>query len=210
MAKTMKELAAYARKKANEHHKYKKGGSSWITGLECHSFTKLIYKECGYKGVYNRINKRGFWKAPWKEKYLGRWLYKKDSNGLKASDLKFGDILYTSYPGSHHTGIYVGNNQVAEAAGKCTRVASMSNRRKKFKYCFRITEQGQTKEAKKAQKKVAKKVKKLVKKKTNEKIAREVIAGKWGNGSERKKKLKAAGYNYRKIQNIVNKLLKRR
>ena len=45
-------------------------------------------------------------------------------------------------------------------------------------------------------------------KKSNEDIAREVIAGKWGNGSTRKKKLKAAGYDPAVIQAIVNKLLK--
>jgi N-acetylmuramoyl-L-alanine amidase CwlA len=45
-------------------------------------------------------------------------------------------------------------------------------------------------------------------KKSNEEIAREVIAGKWGNGNERKQKLTAAGYNYSTIQNLVNKLLK--
>ena len=45
-------------------------------------------------------------------------------------------------------------------------------------------------------------------KKTNEQIAKEVIAGKWGNGAARKERLKAAGYNYAVIQTIVNKLLK--
>lgn len=45
-------------------------------------------------------------------------------------------------------------------------------------------------------------------KKSNEQIAEEVIAGKWGNGSERKSRLKAAGYDYNAIQSIVNKLLK--
>jgi hypothetical protein len=44
--------------------------------------------------------------------------------------------------------------------------------------------------------------------KTNEAIAKEVIAGKWGNGTERKKKLEAAGYNYAAIQALVNKLAK--
>ena len=44
-------------------------------------------------------------------------------------------------------------------------------------------------------------------KKTNEQLAREVIAGKWGNGAERKKKLSDAGYNYSEIQRIVNKLV---
>ena len=45
-------------------------------------------------------------------------------------------------------------------------------------------------------------------KKSNEEIAKEVIAGKWGNGAERKQKLTAAGYNYTTIQKLVNKLLK--
>lgn len=39
-------------------------------------------------------------------------------------------------------------------------------------------------------------------------IAKEVIAGKWGNGDERKKKLAAAGYDYGEVQAAVNKLLK--
>lgn len=46
------------------------------------------------------------------------------------------------------------------------------------------------------------------KKKSNETIAKEVIAGKWGNGETRKKKLKAAGYDYNAVQKIVNRLLK--
>lgn len=45
-------------------------------------------------------------------------------------------------------------------------------------------------------------------KKSNETIAKEVLQGKWGNGSERKKKIEAAGYNYSAIQAIVNKLCK--
>lgn len=37
-------------------------------------------------------------------------------------------------------------------------------------------------------------------------IAKEVVAGKWGNGADRKKRLEAAGYNYSEIQNAVNAL----
>lgn len=44
-------------------------------------------------------------------------------------------------------------------------------------------------------------------KKSNETIAKEVIAGKWGNGDDRKKRLEKAGYNYNAVQAIVNKLL---
>ena len=42
-------------------------------------------------------------------------------------------------------------------------------------------------------------------KKSNEEIADEVIAGKWGNGQDRKNRLTAAGYDYQAIQDIVNK-----
>ena len=44
-------------------------------------------------------------------------------------------------------------------------------------------------------------------KKTNAELADEVIAGKWGNGDERKQRLTAAGYDYDAVQAIVNKLV---
>lgn len=40
--------------------------------------------------------------------------------------------------------------------------------------------------------------------KTTAEIVAEVIAGKWGVGADRKKRLEAAGYNYTTIQNAVN------
>jgi N-acetylmuramoyl-L-alanine amidase len=38
-------------------------------------------------------------------------------------------------------------------------------------------------------------------------IAKEVIAGKWGNGAERKTSLEAAGYDYAAVQKRVNELM---
>lgn len=38
-------------------------------------------------------------------------------------------------------------------------------------------------------------------------LAREVIAGNWGNGQERVKRLTSAGYNYNAVQNRVNEIL---
>lgn len=38
-------------------------------------------------------------------------------------------------------------------------------------------------------------------------VTKEVIQGKWGNGTARKQKLEAAGYNYYEVQNAVNALL---
>jgi len=44
-------------------------------------------------------------------------------------------------------------------------------------------------------------------KKSIEEVAKEVIAGKWGNNPERKKRLEAAGYDYATVQTEVNRLL---
>ena len=45
-------------------------------------------------------------------------------------------------------------------------------------------------------------------KKSVDEIAREVIQGKWGNGTDRKNRLEKAGYNYNEVQKKVNTLLK--
>ena len=46
-------------------------------------------------------------------------------------------------------------------------------------------------------------------KKSVAEVAKEVVAGKWGNGADRKKKLETAGYNYTQVQAAVNKLMKK-
>ena len=51
-------------------------------------------------------------------------------------------------------------------------------------------------------------IKETANKKSIEEIAKEVIAGKWGNGANRKTALEKAGYNYKEVQSAVNKLLK--
>lgn len=38
-------------------------------------------------------------------------------------------------------------------------------------------------------------------------VAKDVIAGKYGNGEQRREKLSAAGYNYKRVQRLVNILL---
>lgn len=40
--------------------------------------------------------------------------------------------------------------------------------------------------------------------KTNQEIAKEIFQGKWGNNSERQRRLTEAGYDYNAIQTIVN------
>ena len=43
--------------------------------------------------------------------------------------------------------------------------------------------------------------------KTNQEIAKEVLAGQWGNGQDRRDRLTAAGYNYDDVQSIVNSIV---
>ena len=44
-------------------------------------------------------------------------------------------------------------------------------------------------------------------KKSVDEVAREVIQGKWGNGTERKKRLTDAGYDYNEVQKKVNQMI---
>lgn len=44
--------------------------------------------------------------------------------------------------------------------------------------------------------------------KTSAEIAQEVLAGNWGNGTERREKLTAAGYDYSAVQKEVNRILR--
>ena len=43
--------------------------------------------------------------------------------------------------------------------------------------------------------------------KSNQVIAKEVLDGKWGNGADRRERLTKAGYDYDKVQSIVNALV---
>lgn len=48
----------------------------------------------------------------------------------------------------------------------------------------------------------------ITKKKSIDTIAHEVINGKWGNGTDRKKRLLSAGYGYNAVKIRVNELLR--
>ncbi len=107
-----------------------------------------------------------------------------------------------------HVGCYIGNGIVVE----CT---------PKWNNCVQFTNLGNLPQYKQGNYRVWNKHGKLPfisyvqsgttltpSKKSNDEIAREVIQGKWGNGSTRKKLLTEAGYDYKTVQGIVNKLMK--
>lgn len=89
----------------------------------------------------------------------------------------------------------------AKAGGKT--LTGLVKRRKEERELFLTPENVSRETSKPVKEETAKPTKK-----PNEEIAKEVIAGKWGNGNERKEKLKSAGYNPTTIQRLVNQILK--
>lgn len=102
-------------------------------------------------------------------------------------------VFSVSHP---HVGIYIGNGQTIEstlgARGDGVVLRDLDNFWEKWFKCPYIE---------------YKDSEIIEPKQTTEKIAREVIAGKWGTGQERKNKLAAAGYNPSEVQLLVNEIL---
>lgn len=122
------------------------------------------------------------------------------------TSLEIGEAVWL--PG--HIGIYIGNGLAVECTPAwkncvqitaCNRTASGYNRRNwqkhgKLPYINYVAADTTTS------------TQTTSSKKSVDTIAKEVIAGKWGNGDERKKKLTTAGYNYSDVQKRVNELCK--
>lgn len=100
-----------------------------------------------------------------------------------------------------HVGVYIGNGDVIEAKGFEYGVVKTKLKGRgwtKWGKCPYITYTTKKTSTNKT----------TTSKKSVESIAKEVIAGKWGQGDERKSKLKSAGYDPVAVQNKVNELLK--
>lgn len=121
------------------------------------------------------------------------------SNG---TGLQRGDVLLKE---GSHTAIYIGNGQLVHASinEKGTVTGGKVGDQTGKEICTRgyynkpwnsVLRYGEAEAPTSATKSV-------------DEIAKEVIAGKWGSGVARKKKLEAAGYTYSTIQNRVNALL---
>ena len=122
-------------------------------------------------------------------------------NLTTGAGLKRGDILLND---SHHVAMYCGSGKEVEASinekGKATGGKPGDQTGKEFlirsyrNYPWNRVLRYSTVETSSDSKKSI-----------NE-VAREVIAGKWGNGDDRKNRLTAAGYNYSEVQATVNRL----
>ena len=92
-----------------------------------------------------------------------------------------------------HVGVYIGKGEVIEARGHAYGVVKTKLTARKWTtwgYCPYITYE------------------KTTTTKSIDELAREVIAGKWGNGTTRKNRLTDAGYDYKAVQKRVNELLR--
>lgn len=106
-----------------------------------------------------------------------------------------------------HVGIYIGKGKVVECTSKWTKNVLISNLGNISEYRTGRYRKW-TKHGKLPWIEYTKCVKESVSNlKSNKEIAIEVIKGLWGNGSERKRKLTQAGYDYTAIQKLVNKYL---
>lgn len=133
-----------------------------------------VFKKCGFVDVTNSVDLSS-------------------GNGLLR-----GDVLLNR---KHHTAIYIGNGQIAHASinengtaingkpgdqtGKEFYIRSYYNF--PWDYVLRFNE--------------------TYSKKSESDVAKEVIQGEWGNGDDRIKRLRQAGYNPDIIQKIVNSIL---
>lgn len=138
-----------------------------------------VFKKCGFNDVTNSVDRR------------------------TGSGLKRGDVLLSR---GKHTAMFIGNGKLVEASinekGKIIGGTPGDQTGKEFwvhsyynlpwEYVLRFNENNEET---------------VKKSKTNEEIAHEVIRGLWGNGSERIRRLRNAGYNPEEIRKLVNKIL---
>ena len=120
----------------------------------------------------------------------------RDNGKSIKNQLKPGDICWTMSGGKiNHTYYYMGNGKYSDStSGRTDNIKAditasaslLNNTVLAIRYIDKNSSQS---------------------KKTVEELAREVIAGIWGSGDERKKKLVAAGYNYDAVQRKVNELI---
>lgn len=114
------------------------------------------------------------------------------------ADMKYldGVLVYkgASVNRIHHVGIYCEDGYVYEAKGHAYGVVKTKYKNSDWKYwslCPYIEYSNESKVCE-----------------NYEEIAKMVIAGKFGNGTERREKVTKAGYDYTKVQKIVNEMLK--
>ena len=139
-----------------------------------------VFKKCGFVDVTSKVNR---------------------STG---AGLLRGDVLLNT---SHHTAMYCGNGKEVEASinekgtatggkhGDQTGKEFLIRSYRNYPWTNVLRYAAESQASGSGKKDVTT-------------VAKEVLAGKWGNGDDRKKKLQAAGYDYSAVQAEVNRLSK--
>ena len=183
----------------------------------CAFAVSAIMKDCGFVGKYIKAVTGGAGDVPrTSDGKYGDW-FKKGTKAPQAGDLFF--MRYADYPYQDkyfcdHVGIVesVNGNAITTLEGNVDGYnynwAGTSTFKRKTRYLSDGTVYAfyRPKWNETATTSTSASVSQTAKKSVDE-LAKEVIAGKWGAGEERKKKLTAAGYNYSAVQNRVNELL---
>lgn len=165
-----------------------------IESKEVHSTVNGVVEKAGWENALNHKQGFGLYVRIKKNNSVDKYYYGHLSKVLvkKGQAVKIGDVIgiegNTGYSfGSHCHYCARGNGSKQQIRDICT-ISGIPNKLGVYDdgYLARLKAQ----------------------EKSTEEIAREVMAGKWGNGAERKEKLTAAGYNYSVIQSKVNELLK--
>lgn len=168
-----------------------------IDSKEIHSTVNGVVEKAGWENALNHNQGFGLYVRIKKNNSVDRYYFGHMSKVLvkKGQAVKIGDVIGIEGSTGKSTGSHChycarGNSSKSQIKDICA-ISGIPNKLGTFDdgYAAKL----------KAQKEA---------KKSNEEIAREVIAGKWGNGADRKKKLIAAGYDYSAIQKIVNQMLK--
>lgn len=172
----------------------------WGADYDCSSLVITCWENVGIKvktagatytgNMYNAFIKCGFKDVTTKV------------NLVNADGLQRGDVLLNK---KHHVAMYCGSNKEVEASinekgtakgGKTgdqtgKEILIRSYRNYPWDCVLRYTDSTDTSTSDSLMQ-----------------VAKDVIAGKYGNGDTRKRRLENAGYNYLEVQKCVNKLLK--
>lgn len=131
----LQDVADFAEDKAR-HHNYPYSSGGWNEfgkgPIQCHAFTALCFKHCGYNDVYKKIWKSSFWKRP--TVVLKDYLISREH--LPKAEMLPGDIVCRPQSkGGYHSAIYIGNGKVAQQGSRGTTIGKYSS---SFCYIFRV------------------------------------------------------------------------
>lgn len=176
----------------------------------CAFSVSSIMRDCGFIGKYIKEVEGGAGTIPrYSDGKFGTW-FKKGTKATQAGDLFF--LRYNDYPFQDkyfcdHIGIVesVSGNVITTLEGNVdgwgSDWAGTSSFKRKTRYLNDNTVYAFYRPYWKAEKTTSTST---GTKKSVDELADEVIAGKWGSGDDRKKKLTASGYDYSAVQSRVN------